>query len=288
MLLLGTTIGIILFGTHHISETKLLNLGEIPYKFKLENTYGNIINLSNYMGKYVLIIFFTTDCPYCLSQLANLNKIQELFRENIQVIAISESSKQKTINFEKAHALIFPLVIDNERVNKKYKTNVYPTIYILDRDQKIIYKRLGLRSLSFDLNIISNLIKTNKLPIEFYGDGLIDQNFPLNTEKDLLEIALDDPEARLFFEETLTLKDTRRAIISIYYPSNHEGYKHIIKFLQVPCDCPGNKETFSLFKVEIDQKRGKIIDKELIRNVPKDTLKNILFKEILETGLSLK
>ncbi len=164
-----------------ISKSKLLDVGEKAPHFSLESTDGKRFNLDDFIDNKILLVYFTTDCSHCLKQLANLNEIEKKTREKLEIIAISGSGENKTKEFEDIYNINFPILLDDKNTFKsKYGGRGVPVLYILDEEMKIKYRRVGFHSIYIDEKIISEFVRTNKIPIEIYLD---EKKEILNKEK---------------------------------------------------------------------------------------------------------
>ncbi|MDG1846999.1 MAG: glutathione peroxidase [Candidatus Marinimicrobia bacterium] len=56
------------------------------FNFKMKNIYGDVITLDKYKGKKILIVNVASHCGYT-SQYNDLQKLQDRFKNNLQVIA---------------------------------------------------------------------------------------------------------------------------------------------------------------------------------------------------------
>ena len=59
------------------------------------NSPNSQIDISALKGKPILINFWGTWCSPCIPEMTNLSKIQKLFGEKIQIIAVSNDSEDK-------------------------------------------------------------------------------------------------------------------------------------------------------------------------------------------------
>lgn len=65
--------------------------------FELSDINGQIFNYEKYVGSPMIINFWTTWCPYCANELADLNKLQTEFSDKIIVIAINRKEAKSEI-----------------------------------------------------------------------------------------------------------------------------------------------------------------------------------------------
>lgn len=120
---------------------------------------GEIVKLSDYRGKYVLLDFWASWCTYCIEGMTHLKKIQEKYKDrNFAIIGISkDDNKTDWINsIEKYELNRWPQVsyvqsfeahslgmINRDDINQKYQVNGIPQYYLLDENGKIIGSWFG-------------------------------------------------------------------------------------------------------------------------------------------------
>ncbi len=113
---------------------------------------GNFFNISEVDADYTVLVFWEATCSHCKKEVPALYKVYEdsLKSKNVQVIAIStlfgEDGKVKWIDFVNKHKL-YDWINAWNPYDYKYK-EIYdirstPQIFVLDKDKKIIGKRLG-------------------------------------------------------------------------------------------------------------------------------------------------
>jgi len=105
--------------------------------FKLPDTAGKTITLSNYKNKQqVLILFWTTWCPYCRRELKLLNDMSaQLEKEGTQILAVNvEEPGYKVSNFIKNYGLGFKVLLDRDgSVASSYGILGVPTYVLIDK-----------------------------------------------------------------------------------------------------------------------------------------------------------
>jgi len=290
--IIGLSIGSYFYLKSRIFKFELLEIGEKASYFELKTADGRNFDLADYNGNKILLVFFDIDCSSCLKQLANLKKIKEKVGKELEIITISESDEVKTQEFVRSYNLNFPVLIDDKEIFKrKYKGIGLPAFYLLDEEMKVRYRRIGYRSPDLDERIISEFERTNKIPIEIYSGFQIDNFFIDNFETSISalmakEIALKDPETRIFIRENLIYPEQRVEIINLRWLAEERNYKWIIQIIEPPCDCPDKKiNTLNIVKIEIDPISGQILDRELIKELPDVLYKEMLYQDVI--GYSL-
>ncbi|OEK06126.1 hypothetical protein A8C32_19030 [Flavivirga aquatica] len=125
--------------------------------FLLESAEGTPTSLSTFKGKYVLLYFWTHWCGNsCKDDFIELKKLYKSYdRKDFEIVSISDDPEikpwQKTI---KKHQLTWPQLITNSKRDqlKSYDLSFIPTIYLLDRNGKILNKSLDLSQTKNCLN----------------------------------------------------------------------------------------------------------------------------------------
>ncbi len=115
----------------------------------VDATSGDLIRLSNYRGKVVLLDFFATWCEACRLTIDNdLVQLYEQYEDQIIIISIDIREPDLTNTdlqtFAKEHDMGWPTLMGSSTaVVQSYKIQVLPTIYIIDEDGAIRYFHLG-------------------------------------------------------------------------------------------------------------------------------------------------
>lgn len=117
-----------------------------------KNVYvGRPFRLSNYTKDFTILYFWDTDCGHCKKETPLMYEVyQRLKNKNVQVIAISMvfsvEAKAKWVDFINEHRLydwvnaFYPFSI---KFKELYNVVSTPSIFILDKNRRIIAKRIG-------------------------------------------------------------------------------------------------------------------------------------------------
>lgn len=144
------------FSTSPISEPV-----EAP-SFKLENIYGNNINLADYKGKVLIIDFWATWCPPCRRGIPDLIELKRKFgSRGFDVIGISvdQDTKQDVIPFVQNNNINYPVVYADGSVTEKYGgIESIPTSFVIDKKGKIVASFQGLTEKSVYEEFIQKLL----------------------------------------------------------------------------------------------------------------------------------
>lgn len=277
-----------------ISKSSLLKLGEKAPYIELKTVEGREFSLKKNEGKKTLIVFFKTDCLYCLKQLANLNEIKDKINSKLEIIAISESDERKTREFIETYKIDFMILIDDKGIFKNiYRSSSFPSLYLLDEEMRVRYRRSGLMAPEIDEKIISEFEKTNKIPFQIYSDiqkkkfTLDDLKIPISGFM-VKDIALNNTEVRRFIEENFRNPEQRVEVVDLRWFSKEQMYKWIIQIIELSCDCQDKKaNTLNAIKVEIDPMSGQITNLNMKKGIREDLYKEILYQEVIGNSFLL-
>ena len=85
--------------------------------FSLPTLDGQIIDLNNYKGKYVVLHIATTWCPFCNAEAAHLEKLYQDYQEKNVAVLLMDVKEPKELVEEKLKNkfnLTFPIVLDSD------------------------------------------------------------------------------------------------------------------------------------------------------------------------------
>ena len=83
-------------------NTTLVNIGDVAPDFSVELLSGGKTTLSSLHGQVVMLIFFSTECPDCQNQFAEIQRLVTEKTPSFKILAISrgesaEATENKTI-----------------------------------------------------------------------------------------------------------------------------------------------------------------------------------------------
>ncbi|MBA4258976.1 MAG: thioredoxin-dependent thiol peroxidase [Chitinophaga sp.] len=95
----------------------ILKEGSKAPAFKAPDQNGNMVSLSDFKGKKLILYFYPKDdTPGCTSQACNLkDNYTDLIKNGFQVVGVSVDSVKSHKKFEEKYELPFPLISDEEK-----------------------------------------------------------------------------------------------------------------------------------------------------------------------------
>ncbi len=127
------------------SEIDKLEKNKAP-DFSLKDLSGRPVTLSSLKGKVVLLNFWATWCPPCISEMPVFNRLYKQMRaRGLEIVAISaDRSEDYVRDFTSKHSLDFKVIYDESRdVVKRYKVFSMPTTFLIDKNGIIVEKFFG-------------------------------------------------------------------------------------------------------------------------------------------------
>jgi thioredoxin-dependent peroxiredoxin len=100
--------------TQSSSVMRHLKVGDAAPNFTALNEQGEVVKLSDFLGKKLAIFFYPADnTPACTAAACSLrDNYGELKALGIEMLGVSPDSQKKHQNFIKKHSFPFPLVAD--------------------------------------------------------------------------------------------------------------------------------------------------------------------------------
>lgn len=85
----------------------------------------------------------------CIQTIPHLSEIYSKYK-NEEIVVLGINSKDNNANsikklpeFIKKNKMLYRTILVNPEVDKKYKVNVYPSMYVIDKEGKILVSQIG-------------------------------------------------------------------------------------------------------------------------------------------------
>ena len=133
------------------TPSTMLELGIDAPDFSLPDPVsGNLVALSEYQKKPLLIVFSCNHCPYVLHILKSfVEYASEIQNSGLSVIMINandienypDDSPQKMIELAKQYGFNFPYLYDeSQRVAAAYRAACTPDFFLFDNQHRLVYR----------------------------------------------------------------------------------------------------------------------------------------------------
>jgi thioredoxin-dependent peroxiredoxin len=109
-----------------------LKKGDSAPAFEVKDQSGNLVRLSDYKGKKLVLYFYPKDnTPGCTAEACNLrDNYSELSAQGYEVVGVSTDSEKSHQNFIEKHNLPFTLLADTDKsLHTAYGTWVEKSMY---------------------------------------------------------------------------------------------------------------------------------------------------------------
>ncbi|MCP4040565.1 MAG: TlpA family protein disulfide reductase [Gammaproteobacteria bacterium] len=115
--------------------------------FYLRDLDGELIRLSDFQGKVVLLNFWATWCTSCLKEMPSMQRLYQAYRDKgLEIVAVSvdTASAAKVRAYTEKLGLTFPILHDRDNlINRLYSNPGVPSSYLIDPQGKVAYRVLG-------------------------------------------------------------------------------------------------------------------------------------------------
>ncbi|MDD3716211.1 MAG: TlpA disulfide reductase family protein [Candidatus Marinimicrobia bacterium] len=113
--------------------------------FRLKHIDGSEIRNTDFQGKILIVSFFATWCPPCRMELPHLNDTYLEYRNDPEVAVIAVSTDEDTFlvpPFVRDNGFAFPVYYAGG-INRDFEVKGIPTLFVVDKNGIIRYKKIG-------------------------------------------------------------------------------------------------------------------------------------------------
>jgi peroxiredoxin len=122
-------------------KTTLVRVGDVAPDFTVELLSGESVTLSQLQGQTVLLVFFSSTCPDCLSQLNLLGGLSDILdSEKFSLLTISRGEERKDVStFVEQNNYSFAVGLDTDKsIYSLYATKYVPRCFVVDPLGRIV------------------------------------------------------------------------------------------------------------------------------------------------------
>jgi len=141
-------------------QPDLLKNGSAAPKWVLADENGKEYRLSEYKDNVIVMDFWGTWCKWCIKAMPKIQELHEMYSANgLKIFGIScqEPHNADPKKFMESKGFTYQLLVQGDEVAKHYKVKGFPTLYIIDKQGKIVFSMVGYTDNMFDK--LSKIIK---------------------------------------------------------------------------------------------------------------------------------
>ena len=105
------------------------------------------ISLDSFKGKVTIVNFWATWCPPCRAEIPDLITLQDRYRDQLQIIGISEDEEGPTVvrKYVADHHMNYPIAMTSPELEKLFPgIAALPTSFVIDREGRLVQKHVGM------------------------------------------------------------------------------------------------------------------------------------------------
>lgn len=132
------------------SHINFVNKIDIPNRVQLENydwnlkdEYGRNYDFNSAKGKVVLINFWATWCPPCIAEMPSLQKLYDVYNEEVVFLFVTNEPKEVTSIFKNKNGLSFPVFQSHSNEPNEFVTRSIPRTLVIDKAGYIVIDKTG-------------------------------------------------------------------------------------------------------------------------------------------------
>lgn len=128
------------------AQTVQALVGEPAPNFTLTTLDGQTSSLSDYAGKVVLVNFWATWCPSCITEMPDYEHVYQQHQPDFVVLGINlQESEEHVQQYATGLGLTFPVLLDQDGnvTTRQYQVTGMPGSFIIDQQGKIFYRHVG-------------------------------------------------------------------------------------------------------------------------------------------------
>lgn len=118
----------------------------VAYNFTLSDLEGNDHNLTDYLGKGVVVNFWATYCPPCEKEMPYIeNAYQDYKNQGVEVLAINVEEPMRIANlFISEKNVSFPVLLDRYgKTSQAYEVINLPVTFFINAEGEIVERISG-------------------------------------------------------------------------------------------------------------------------------------------------
>lgn len=126
----------------------LLAAGTEAPEFALRDPQGRLLALKELRGRVVLLDFWGTWCVPCLKAMPALQRIHEQFKDRGLVVLgvdVETDPKADPAGTMRKMGFTYGLLLGGEATAAAYQVKIFPSVYLIGPDGKILHAESGLR-----------------------------------------------------------------------------------------------------------------------------------------------
>lgn len=127
------------------------------YDWELMSMEGEVINLSQSIGKPVVLNLWATWCPPCIAEMPALQNLYDSFNGEVDFYFVSSEDSGKLKKWLKSKEYSLPVYNAYSAYPKELESSTLPTTFVLDRQGRIAMKEVG--SAKWDSDDVKNYLQ---------------------------------------------------------------------------------------------------------------------------------
>lgn len=143
------------------SQGSAIEIGASAPDFSLTDTNGNMVSLSAFSGKVIILDFFASWCPPCRNEIPDFIELEKAYGDKgFAMIGVALVNAGEAKEFAGKMGINYPVLVDNGKVSEIYgPIRSIPTTFIIDKNGKIARMYIGYRAKAVFEADIKELLK---------------------------------------------------------------------------------------------------------------------------------